>query len=250
MRTIDKNDNIRARLARARSSPVAAYRDLTTGPTGWGGFLAYEVITSLLGPLPGALGFAARQKLYPFLLGGCGRGLVLGRNVVLRHPRNMTLGNQVTIDDGSVLEGRGAGRGGLRLEDGVVINRNCMLLAKAGGIALGPRTSLGANSVIVSMSGVEIGEAVLFAGNCYLSAGIYPTHDRSRPVMDQDAMSRGPIRVGDGAWLGTGATVLDGVTIGRGAVVGAAALVTKDVPDWAIVVGVPARQVGTRGEPG
>src|SRR3712207_7128564 len=40
--------------------------------------------------------------------------------------------------------------------------------------------SLGANSVVVSMSGVEVGEAVLFAGNCYLSAGIYPTHDRTR----------------------------------------------------------------------
>jgi acetyltransferase-like isoleucine patch superfamily enzyme len=65
--------------------------------------------------------------------------------------------------------------------------------------------------------------------------------------MDRDAVSKGPIRIGDGAWLGTGCIVLDGVSIGRGAVVGAGAVVTKDVPDWAIVVGVPARQVGTRG---
>lgn len=250
MRTIDKSENIRARLARARSSPVDAYRELTTGDVGWGRFLAYEALTCLLGPLPGAVGFALRQKLYPRLLGQSGGGLVIGRNVTLRHPGAMTFGPGVTIDDNSVLDGRGSGPAGFRLAEGVVINRNCMLLAKAGGISLGPRTSLGANSVIVSMSGVEIGEAVLFAGNCYLSAGIYPTHDRTRPVMDQDALSKGPIRIGDGAWLGTGVTVLDGVTIGKGAIVGASALVTRDVPDFAIVVGVPARQVGTRGEPG
>jgi acetyltransferase-like isoleucine patch superfamily enzyme len=248
MRTISKSENIRARLARARSSPIQAYRELTAGPdAGWGGFLAYELLTCLLGPLPGALGFALRQKLYPSLLGASGGGLVMGRNVTLRHPRNMALGVQVTVDDNCVLDGRGAGPGGFRLGDGVVVGRNCMLLAKAGGLRLGPRTSLGANSVVVSMSGVEVGEAVLFAGGCYLSAGVYPTHDRTRPIMDQDAASKGPIRVGDGAWLGTGAVVLDGVTIGRGAVVGAGAVVNKDIPDWAIVAGVPARQVGERG---
>jgi acetyltransferase-like isoleucine patch superfamily enzyme len=248
MRTISKSENIRARLARARSSPVQAYRELTTGAdAGWGGLLAYELLTGLLGPLPGALGFALRQRLYPSLLGACGGGLVMGRGVTLRHPRNMALGAQVTVDDNGVLDGRGAGPGGFVLGDGVVVGRNCMLLAKAGGLRLGPRTSLGANSVVVSMSGVEVGEAVLFAGNCYLSAGIYPTRDRTRPIMDQDAASKGPIRIGDGAWLGTGAIVLDGVTIGRGAVVGAGAVVTKDIPDWAIVAGVPARQVGERG---
>src|SRR3954453_20365470 len=255
MRTISKADNIRARMARARQSPIQAYRELTVGEIGWGGFLVYGLLTCLLGPLPGALGFALRQKLYPSLFGSAGGGLVLGRNVTVRHPGNMSLGSGVTIDDNCVLDARAAGSGGFRLGDGVVVGRGCMLLAKAGGVVLGPRTSLGTNSVIVSMSrvdigaasGVETGEAVLFAGGSYLSAGIYPTDDRTRAVMDQDAASKGPIRIGDGAWIGTGAIVLDGVSIGRGAVVGAGAVVTKDVPDWAIVVGVPARQVGIRG---
>jgi acetyltransferase-like isoleucine patch superfamily enzyme len=248
MRTISKADNIRARLARARSSPIQAYRELTTGEVGWGGFLAYELLTCVLGPLPGAVGFALRQKLYRSLFQSSGRSLVIGRNVVLRHPAAMTLGDQVTIDDNCVLDGRGSGREGFRLGDGVVIGRNSMLLAKAGSLVLGPRTSLGANCVVVSMSGIEIGEAVLFAGGCYLSAGAYPVHDRTAAVMDQDALSKGPIRIGGGAWIGTCAIILDGITVGRGAVVGAGAVVTKDVPDWAIVAGVPARQVGTRGQ--
>lgn len=246
MRTISKAENIRARLDRARSSPVQAYRELTTGDVGWGGFLAYELLTGVLGPMPGAAGFALRQKLYRSLFGSVGRGLVLGRNAVLRHPRNMLLGDGVTIDDGCLVDGRGAGPGGFVLGDGVVVNRNCMLVAKSGGLRMGPRTSIGSNSVIISLAGIELGEAVLLAGGCYLSAGAYPTHDRTRPIMDQDAVSKGPIRIGDGAWLGTCAVVLDGVTVGKGAVVGAGAIVTKDVPDWAIVAGVPARQVGSR----
>ena len=50
----------------------------------------------------------------------------------------------------------------------------------------------------------------------------------------------------DYAWLGVGCTVLQGVTIGRGAVVAAGAVVTKDVGDYEIVGGIPAKKIGTR----
>jgi len=52
------------------------------------------------------------------------------------------------------------------------------------------------------------------------------------------------ITVKDDAWLRAGAIILPGVTIGVGAVVGAGAVVTKDVPDWVVVAGVPARILG------
>jgi maltose O-acetyltransferase len=50
-----------------------------------------------------------------------------------------------------------------------------------------------------------------------------------------------PVRVGAGTWLGIGVAVLPGVTIGEGCVVGANAVVTQDLPDYSIAVGVPAR---------
>lgn len=55
-----------------------------------------------------------------------------------------------------------------------------------------------------------------------------------------------PIIVGDRAWIALGATILGGVRIGEGAVVAAGSVVTRDVADFAIAAGVPARQVGER----
>ena len=136
--------------------------------------------------------------------------------------------------------------GAVVINNDVIVNRNCMIQAKAGPVRLGSRTTIGSNSVIVSMAGVEFGEAVLVAGNCYFSAGAYQVDDTTSAVMDQGAYSKGPIIIDDNSWIGTGAIILDGVRVGKGAIVGAGAVVTKDVPDFAIVAGIPARVIRTR----
>ncbi len=245
IRTIDKAGNIRQRLADENTSALETYRALTCGKTAFSRFVTYELLTALLGPLPGGAGFLLRKLFYPRLFGAFGRGVIIGRNVTFRHTARIRIGDHVTIDDNCVIDGRGAGPAGLVLEDRVLVNRNCMLLAKNGPIRLGRRTSLGSNSVVVSMDGIETGEAVLTAGGCYLSAGAYRV-DGAGAVMDQEAYTNGPIRIGSGAWLGTRVTVLDGVRIGQGAVVGACAMVNSDIPDRAIAVGIPAKVVRMR----
>lgn len=62
-------------------------------------------------------------------------------------------------------------------------------------------------------------------------------------LMERIAPIRGRIVINDDAWIGTGAIILPNVTIGRAAIVGAGAVVTRDVPDGAVVAGVPARLV-------
>ncbi len=246
MKEIDKSNIIRDKLAQAQTSPLKTYMSLTVGSVGFPKFLLYELLTSLLGLIPGGLGILLRKKLYPLLLGTSGRGLIIGRNVVLRHPAKIQLHDNVTIDDNTLVDGRGSGDDSVVIEDNVIVNRNCMIQTKAGSIRIGKRTTVGSNSVIVSMSGVELGNTVMIAGGCYISAGSYHVDNNESAVMDQGAYSKGPIRISDNCWIGTSAVILDGVNIGEGAVVGAGAVVTKDVPAGAIVAGVPAKVIRMR----
>jgi acetyltransferase-like isoleucine patch superfamily enzyme len=151
------------------------------------------------------------------------------------------LGDDVTVDDYVLLDGRGASADGVRLEAGVMINRGCMVLAKHGDIRIGEKTTIGANSVIVSMDGVDIGAKVMFAGGCYISTGSYHVDESPGPIMDQTAYSDGPVVIGDGAWLGTGTIVLDAAKIGDDSVIGAGALVTDSIPANSIAIGTPAK---------
>jgi acetyltransferase-like isoleucine patch superfamily enzyme len=69
--------------------------------------------------------------------------------------------------------------------------------------------------------------------------------DPDRDIRDQPVTSRG-IVVGEDVWIGANAGVTDGVAVGDHAVVAMGAVVTKDVPAWAMVGGVPARVLGDR----
>lgn len=69
------------------------------------------------------------------------------------------------------------------------------------------------------------------------------THDPSDKHQRAGARKMAPVRIGDGSWLGTGATVLGGVTIGEGVIVAAGAVVTKDCESNSLYAGVPARKI-------
>jgi acetyltransferase-like isoleucine patch superfamily enzyme len=246
MRDIDDRKLIRKKLAAVAQSPIRAYKDLTVGEASLGYFVLYEFLTCMLGPLPGGIGFFLRKQFYPKLFQRVGKGLIIGRNVVIRHPWKIALGNNVTIDDNCLLDGRGAEEFGIMLDDDVIINRNCMLVAKEGMIRIGNSTSIGSNSVVVSLAGVDVGESVLTAAGCYISAGAYHFEKSTKPVMNQGTYSKGPIVIGANCWLGTGVIVLDDVSIGCGAVIGAGAVVVKDILNYGVAVGVPAKTVRYR----
>ena len=222
------------------------YSALVVGQPGWVALINYEVVVLLSQAVPGALGLALRQALYPFLLGSCGRNVVFGQNVVLRHPHKIHIADNVVIDDNCLIDAKGTTNEGIRIGHGVFIGRNTILSCKNGNIELAAEANIGFNCEIFSASRVRIGERALVAAYCYLIGGDHDFGDASRPVLDQTRRSAG-ITIGPGAWLGAGAKILDGVDVGANAIIGAGALVRESVPERSTAVGVPARVIGTRG---
>ena len=241
------NDIPRAQdqLFNERQSAREKYASLVIGKPGWGPLLQHELITLVSQNVPGALGLALRKTLYPSLLGRCGRNVVFGQNVVLRHPHKIRIGDNVVIDDNCLLDAKGDSNEGITIGSGVFVGRNTILSCKNGNIAVEDGANIGFNCELFSASRVRIGRDTLLAAYCYVIGGDHDFSDPERPVLEQGRRSLG-VDVGEGAWLGAGAKVLDGVTIGNRAIVGAAAVVRDPVPDGAIAVGIPARVIGQR----
>src|SRR5580765_7111647 len=221
------------------------YAALVIGKDDFGSLLKYELIVTLTQGCPGALGLALRKTLYPALLGSCGRNVVFGQNVVLRHPHKIHVGDDVVIDDNCLIDAKGESNAGIRIGSGVFIGRNTILSCKNGDIELANGVNVGFNCEIFSASRVTIGPSVLMAAYSYVIGGDHDFSDPSAPVLAQTRTSAG-VTIGEGAWMGAGAKILDGVTIGDHAVVGAGAVVREDVPPRAVAVGIPARVVSTR----
>jgi acetyltransferase-like isoleucine patch superfamily enzyme len=221
------------------------YSALVVGRPGWGALLQYEFVQIMAQNVPGALGLALRKTLFPLLLGACGRNVIFGQNVVLRHPRKIRIGDNVVIDDNCLVDAKGEGNRGITIGSGVFVGRNSILSCKNGDIEIADGANIGFNCEVFSASRVAIGRDTLLAAYCYVIGGDHDFGDPSVAVLAQGRRSAG-VTIGAGAWLGAGAKILDGVTIGDGAIVGAGAVVREAVPDRAIAVGVPARIVGQR----
>ena len=227
------------------SSARARYSALVVGRPGWGALLHYECVQLLGQNTPGALGLALRKTLFPSLLGACGRNVIFGQNVVLRHPHKIRIGNDVVVDDNCLLDAKGDTNQGITIGSGVFIGRNSILSCKNGDIELADGVNIGFNCEVFSASRVTIGRDTLLAAYCYVIGGDHDFSDPSAAVLAQGRRSDG-VSIGAGAWLGAGAKVLDGVAIADRAIIGAGAVVREAVAEGAIAVGVPARVVGQR----
>lgn len=116
------------------------------------------------------------------------------------------------------------------------------------GLSIGRGTIVNVGGYLSGEGGLDIADDCLIGPYVkILSAGhaIGP----ARTPINRNPLTYGRIVIGRGAWIGAGATILEGVSVGAGAVVGAGALVTKDIPPYAVAVGVPARVRRFRGEP-
>ena len=165
------------------------------------------------------------------------------------HHSELKLGAHIFISD-RVLLFQAYNGGAITLGDRVAILRDTILETGDGGrITVGDEAYIHPRCQINAyVTAIEIGARVLIAANT-----AFYTHNHGtkpgEPIISQPLASKGPIVVGDDAWIGSGVVVLGGVRIGPGAVVGAGSVVTRDIPAQSIAIGVPAKVVGTRGSP-
>ena len=237
---LQETEFIRHKLFEEKKSTLRKYAELVVGSFSLPGLMKYEMLTSLLGPLPGTVGLLLRKMFYPSLTKDCGRGVIWGRSLSVRHPGKLSIGNRVVIDDYSLLDARGSGEEGVFIGDDVFIGRNVTIQSKVGSISIGKSTNIGQNSVIVAQGGIRIGEMVTIAGGCSISGGAYKVERDSKSAREHSKYTYGPIRIDNKCRLGMEVMVLDGVHIGEGTIIGAKSLVTKDLPKYCVAAGIPA----------
>lgn len=128
--------------------------------------------------------------------------------------------------------GTSIGKGAFIMKKNYIMNANLLTIGKNSHINRG--------CTIDARAGITIGDSVSISHNTCIMTG---SHDVNSSTFQGKFA---PIVINDYAWIGVNATVLQGVTIGKGAVVCAGAVVTKDVADYNVVAGVPAKEIGKR----
>ncbi len=243
-----QRDELKIRKSVSNSgSKRQKYQQMIIGRSGWGALIKYELIVLFSSWVPGALGLALRSKLYPRLMGSCGRGVVFGTNVVLRHPHKIHIGANTIVDDNCMLDAKGVDNDGITLGEGVFIGRNTILSCKDGNIALADGANVGFNCEIYSSSDVRIGADTMIAAYVYLVGGGNYDLEASAPAFgEQTALESQGIEVAGNVWIGAHCTVLDGTQIQTGAVVAAGSVVSATVATNTVVGGVPARVIKKR----
>lgn len=151
-----------------------------------------------------------------------GERVVFEAGVLVFHPETIEIGDDVYVGHQAILKGYYKNR--MVIGDGTWIGQQCFLHS-GGGITIGRHVGIGPGVRIVTSA--------------------HRLDQLDKPIL-QAAIDFAPVAIGDGADIGVGAVLLPGVAIGVGAQVGAGAVVAEDVPDYAVVAGVPARIIRLR----
>jgi acetyltransferase-like isoleucine patch superfamily enzyme len=162
-----------------------------------------------------------RRVVFRAMCRTAGHGLQVGPEVVLKHPETMELGNSVFIGAQTMIQGRYDG--------------TCRI---GNHVWIGPHSYFDARGLVIEdYVGWGPGAKVLGSSHTGNPIGV--------PIIATE-LSIKPVVIGYGADIGTNATILPGVHVGAHSIVGAGAVVTVDVPEYAVVAGVPARVIRHR----
>lgn len=243
----DQWPGLHNKLFDPKKSSSQLYKEMTVGDRGWGSWLYYELVILFFGLLPGALGLALRRVFFKPLFQDVGRNVIFGRNLNLRQPHKIKIGDNVIVDDDCTLDAKGSSNQGIIIGDLVTIGRFSSIVCKEADISIGSHVNIGTNVKIIAANKgkIEIGNSIDIGSGSHFSGGSYDYSDADQLPSSRRVDTKG-IRLEDLAWIGAGVIILDGVTIGTKCIIGAGAVVTSDIPPNAVAAGVPAKIKSTR----
>ncbi len=173
---------------------------------------------------------AARLKTglyYRRFFGSIGAGSRIDKPSFLSNPQFVYIGDHTTI------------RPGARIET-IILDAS-----RPPSLRIGSNVNIEQNVHLVCSSKIVIGDNVTITGNCAIVDTIHPFEDVDDPrkIGDRIDPNPTPVSIGDNSFVGFGSVILPGVNIGKNAVIGANSVVSRDVPEYCVVAGGPARLV-------
>jgi len=151
-----------------------------------------------------------------------GDNVIFEKNVIVFHPENITIGSNVYIGHNTILKGY-----------------------YKSEMIIGDHTWIGQSCFLHSGGGLTIGKAVGIAPMVKILTSVHKETELAKPVLFND-LELNEVVIEDGCDIGIGSIILPGVRVAEGSIVGAGAIVTKNVPPYCIVAGVPAQVIRER----
>lgn len=177
--------------------------------------------------------------------------LFIGKKCDIRCKKKIEFLGSATIEDYTKIDA--LSKGGVKIGNNFSIGRNSIIectgvLRELGEtLEIGENVGIAANAFIAVRGNVKIGSNTIFGPGVSIHAENHNFSDLEKPIRLQGATRKG-ITIGEDCWIGSKAVILDGVNIGNHVIVAAGAVVNKDIPDYSIVGGVPAKIIKMRKE--
>ena len=194
--------------------------------------------------------FFLRGLMYGLCIGSVKGSLFIGKNVAIRYPKNLHLGNQVIIEDGAEINCLASN--GMHLGDRVSIGKYAIVRPSniyggpiGEGLVMGNNSNIGPYNYIGCSGKITIGDNVMLAPRVSIYAENH-VFDNPNITIKAQGVSKMEVVIEDDCWIAANAVILAGVTIGKGSVVAAGSVVNEDVPAFSVVAGVPARVIKSR----
>ena len=159
------------------------------------------------------------------------------------NPENIQIGNNVSILGDIDIRNRENGR--IIIKNNVTIEHDCRFVAaRDGDIIIDSGTSIGAQAVMNGGADIQIGKNCIFAVRVSINSNDHEAgiHD----IIKNQGYKYAPVIIQDDCWFGANVAINKGVSIKKGSIIGANAVVTKDINEFSINVGIPAKQISKR----